>query len=268
MTDIGLTREKNEDRYRTEITQDGVLLVVCDGMGGHAGGETASEIAVNSIVSFWQSARYGHTRQALDECLRYANSQILEYAGQNPQLSGMGTTACICLIKNNGETWYAHIGDSRIYHYKSSQDKLLRLTKDHSMVQGMVDNGLISQEEAEHHPDRNRILKTLGVQEDVNPEVCTQPLMLEKNDIILLCSDGLSGMVDDHHIQQILKNESELSKKGMDLIDMAKKNGGDDNITLQLFRWSEDSNIKSEGAKFKEEKGWSGRALRSIGSLF
>lgn len=241
MTDIGLIREKNEDRYRAEITPDGVLLVVCDGMGGHAGGETASEIAVNSIVSFWQSARYGHTRQALDECLHYANAQILECAAQNPKLSGMGTTACISLIKNNGETWYAHIGDSRIYHYQASQEKLLRLTKDHSMVQGMVDNGLITQEEAEHHPNRNRILKTLGVHEDITPEICPKPLMLEKGDMILLCSDGLSGMVDDQHIQVILKDESSLSQKGTDLINMAKKNGGEDNITLQIFRWNEGS---------------------------
>lgn len=237
ITDQGLVRQNNEDSCRVEITPNGLLLAVCDGMGGHVGGETASRIAVESIVAFWQSGTYQQVRQAMEECLQYANSRVLECAEANPSLSGMGSTACVALIRPGGEMWYAHIGDSRIYHFQKD-GSLKRLTKDHSMVQGMVDNGLLTEAEAEHHPNRNRILKTLGVCPEIAPDICGQPLPLQDGELVLLCSDGLSVHVDDEAIRKVLSSEIPLKEKGLRLVESAKEAGGEDNITIQLACWN------------------------------
>ena len=235
ITDVGLERQANEDSCFVTETPNGYLFVVCDGMGGHIGGAEASRIAVHSIVDFFMANEYRDLRQALADSLFYANGQILNFVYENPDLQGMGTTACILLIQGN-KAYFAHMGDSRIYLFCKQQQQLHRITQDHSFVQTLVDRGEITDEEAECHPEKNKILRALGIQEDIVPDVCTKPIQPANGDVFLICSDGLSGMVDDEHLQQILQQKISLAKKGNKMLVAAKQAGGLDNITLQLIQ--------------------------------
>jgi len=237
LTDIGLVRQANEDNYYATETPNGFLFVLCDGMGGHVGGDKASSIAVSSIVSFFVQKEYTIIQQALADALIVANKQILIAAKENPDLTGMGTTACIILIQED-KVWFAHVGDSRIYLYCNEQQRLHRLTKDHSVVQGLIDMGFISEEEAEHHSQKNQILKTLGVKDDLQPDICTMSVLPANDDIFLICSDGLTGMVADDILQHILTQNTPLSEKAQNMLTLAKQAGGTDNITLQLIKIS------------------------------
>ncbi|MCL2650260.1 MAG: Stp1/IreP family PP2C-type Ser/Thr phosphatase [Candidatus Azobacteroides sp.] len=243
ITDVGLVRSANEDNCYAAETPNGFLFVVCDGMGGHVGGAEASTIAVKSIVDFF-TKKHIVVRQALTEALAFANKQILSVAAERPELKGMGTTACVLLLQDD-KAWYVHIGDSRIYLFCNKQQQLHRLTKDHSVVQGLVDQGIICEAEAEHHPDKNRILKALGIHEEIQPEVCVMPVLPAKGDIFLICSDGLSGMVSDEVLQHILKQKIPLQEKGVNMLSLSKQAGGTDNITIQLIQVSNSPHKRS-----------------------
>ena len=244
ITDVGMVRQANEDNCYAGETPNGFLFIVCDGMGGHAGGARASVTAVNSIVNFFTKEYYAVTHQALADALAFANRQILGIAMANPELKGMGTTACILLLRDD-KAWFAHIGDSRIYLYCNRQQQLHRLTKDHSVVQGLVNQGIISEEEAEHHPQKNQILKTLGVKNEIQPEMCSMPVLPAKGDVFLICSDGLSGMLNDDTLQHILRQKTSLQEKGENMLVSAKQAGGTDNITIQLIHISNSLHQKS-----------------------
>ena len=180
--------------------------------------------------------------QALDGALQFANMQILGYAEAHPELKGMGTTACIVLLGET-EAYIAHVGDSRIYLYLGEEKQLHRLTKDHSYVQALVDAGQITEEEAEHHPNKNRILKALGVTPKLIP---SYDKVLPKNgDVFLICSDGLSGMLSDKTMENVLSDDISIAEKGDKLISLALEAGGLDNITLELVRISSSPNRKS-----------------------
>jgi len=141
--------------------------------------------------------------------------------------------------------WFAHAGDSRIYLYVTKEKRLHRLTKDHSYVQGLVDRGIIYEEEAERHPDKNRIIKALGIKEDLQPDVAERPVLPAQGDIFLICSDGLSCMVPDREMEKILADDSELKDKESALMSAAKSAGGLDNITFQLARVTHSPHRKS-----------------------
>ena len=188
LTDVGLVRDHNEDSNRMARTINGDLFVVCDGMGGHVGGATASQIGADSICQYMNSHECTIPQQSLTDALEFANSRIYATSRANPELRGMGTTACVALVRGD-KVWYAHVGDSRIYYYDSKNIGLYRLTKDHSVVQAMVDQGLITEEEAETHPEKNKIRKSLGIKETVEPEPCQMPLVPAEGDMILICSD-------------------------------------------------------------------------------
>lgn len=237
ISDVGLVREVNEDRCDAVATPNGYLFVVCDGMGGHVGGATASKIAVKSIVNYLSKERYTMVQHALSDALNYANDEIINEAEKSPSLKGMGTTACVVLVQDD-KIWFAHIGDSRIYFYCKHQQLLHHLTKDHSYVQSLVDKGVITPQEAEHHPNKNRILRTLGITPSIQPDICVMPVLPANGDIVLICSDGLSGMVSDDMLEHILRQNNPLSVKGSDMLKMAKQGGGKDNITLQLVQIS------------------------------
>ncbi|MDR1593792.1 MAG: Stp1/IreP family PP2C-type Ser/Thr phosphatase [Prevotellaceae bacterium] len=232
-TDTGLVRKANEDSCGTADTPNGYLCVVCDGMGGHAGGATASDIAVKCVIQYLSKEVFPDVRQSLTDALEFANVQIIGTAAEHPELKGMGSTACVLLLQNDC-AWFAHAGDSRIYLYAAKEKRLHRLTQDHSYVQGLVNQGLITDAEAENHPNKNRILKALGVNEILNPEVCRQPVLPAKGDIFLICSDGLSGMASDRLIQEILSAKKDLKHKETALMSLAKSAGGTDNITFQM----------------------------------
>jgi serine/threonine protein phosphatase PrpC len=218
-------------------TINGFLFVVCDGIGGHAGGETASSIAVNNMVYFFTKEKYTDLRYALTDAIIFTNQQILNAAADNQDLKGMGTTICVLLIREE-QVWFAHVGDSRIYLFNHQQKQLHRLTKDHSIVQTLLDKGEITDAEAETHPQRNRILRALGVKSEIHPTVCNMPLLPANGDTVLLCTDGLTCMVCDEVLEHILQQNIPLQEKGNQMILTANQAGGVDNITLQLVKMS------------------------------
>lgn len=235
---IGNVRKAQEDSYAVELaTVNGDVFVVCDGMGGHVGGKMASTIAVNSILEFLKKEKYADPVSALDLALQFANMQILGYADEHPELKGMGTTACVLLLQE-ANAYIAHVGDSRIYLYLNDKHQLHRITKDHSYVQTLVDAGQITDEEAESHPNKNRITKALGIKKELMPSVPGNPIHVKTGDIFLICSDGLCGMVHDKQMLRILSQNAALKQKGDALVENALLNGGVDNITVELIEIS------------------------------
>lgn len=242
---VGRTRAANEDNCGYGNTPNGFLFVVCDGMGGHVGGAVASKIAVDSILDFLGRSMYDDIPAAIRNAMEYANIQILGKAKENPELSGMGTTACVLLLEN-GNAWIAHVGDSRIYLFSKETRSLHRITKDHSFVQGLVDSGQLDDRDAETHPRKNVILRALGLKPDVSVEVAAFPVRPAKDDVFMICSDGLSGMLDDDAIEQILNEDYDIDDTLSVLMNDANEPGkGKDNITAQLIRIKESQNQKS-----------------------
>jgi protein phosphatase len=237
VTDVGLKRKENEDSCSYLKTINGYLFVVCDGIGGHIGGATASSIAVSSTVDFFNKEKYTNLEQALIDSIVFSNRNILNAVVEKPELKGMGTTICILLVHED-RVLSAHVGDSRIYLFNSCEQKLHRLTKDHSVVQALVDKGEISESEAESHPQRNKILRALGIKQAVHPDVINAPLFPATGDIFVLCTDGLSCMVNDDILQQILTTNISLYEKGTSMLLLANQAGGVDNITIQLVQIS------------------------------
>ena len=232
----GLVRQANEDSCGFATVPNGELFVVCDGMGGHVGGATASRIAVEQIIQHFKAQHYPNIYQALHDALCRANIQIIGAANAEPSLKGMGTTACIVLVDGN-DAYIAHVGDSRIYLYEEQKKRLFRITKDHSFVQSLVDMGQLDDRDAEHHPRKNVIMKALGIKEELKPEVFMSPVQPAKGDMFLICSDGLSGMVDDDGIEAILSSDQSVEQKVLDLVTNANVPGkGLDNITAQVIK--------------------------------
>lgn len=254
---IGNVRKAQEDSHDMALkTPNGDIYVVCDGMGGHVGGAKASSLAVESIISYLKSEKYDDPYTALDGALQFANMQILGFASTHPDYKGMGTTACIVMMQNEG-VYIAHVGDSRIYLYLGKEKKLHRITKDHSYVQTLVDAGVITDDEAEHHPNKNRILKALGVTPNLQPSFNDKriPIKPVNGDVFLICSDGLSGMIPDRTIEKVLGQTGTLEEKGELLINLAMQGetvqpGGQDNCTLELIQidnspWKKRGEFKS-----------------------
>jgi len=238
LSNVGQVREKNEDNLGEQNTVNGYIVTVCDGMGGHVAGEKASQIAVESILSFLDNEFYELPQNALTEAIKFANSQIIGYAQENPDYRGMGTTTTILLIRND-KIYIAHVGDSRIYLYT---DKILHhISKDHSLVQQLVDSGILTEEEAETDRRKNQITKALGIANEVKPSVSPEPILAKKEDLFLLCSDGLSDMVDDININSILSENISIKQKTEKLIELANDAGGKDNISVALVNITKSS---------------------------
>ncbi len=235
LTDTGRVRENNEDSLGTFDLTDanaGWLFVVADGMGGHHGGEIASRLAVETIHKAFASTN-GSVPESLERAFYQANEAIHQAAVADAELSGMGTT-CTAMVVVEGEAFFAHIGDSRAYLLRDGEFR--QITEDHSLVGEMVRSGIITKEDAKIHPKRNVITRSLGVQADVVADVSGTPLALRAGDRILLCSDGLTGLVDDEDIAPVLE-AMEPQAAARQLIDMANAAGGRDNITLQIVRY-------------------------------
>jgi serine/threonine protein phosphatase PrpC len=230
LTDVGRVRSANEDNMGERQTPNGHLFVVCDGMGGHVGGATASAIAVNSIIEYFERETYDNIILAIDRALSFANEQIYASALSNPDLKGMGTTAVVLVVRGE-ECFIGHVGDSRIY--LRSDRKLNRITKDHSFVQTLVDSGIIRDDQAENHPKKNQILQALGIASEVKGTVCQAPILPKAGDLFMLCSDGLNGMVTDRDLERIVQ-EDNLDVATINLITAANNAGGNDNITASL----------------------------------
>jgi serine/threonine protein phosphatase PrpC len=237
-TDIGKVRQQNEDYMGFFENSNGSFFVVCDGMGGHVGGAIASQTAVHTIRTFFETQYYTDPAEAIYQAIQYANQQIYYKAQMDNGLFGMGTT-CVLLMFRKGQIYHAHVGDSRIYQYTEGIFK--RLTKDHSYVQALIDQGVITEEEAESHPRRNEILRALGIQSFVDVEVCQVPITPLRGDKFLLCTDGLTGLVSDEGIADVLKSvDMDVQHKSIRLVDLANTLGGHDNITVQIVEFLED----------------------------
>ena len=229
--DKGVIRHSNQDAFIAgEISKNFTFAIVCDGMGGANAGNIASEIAVKTVSEYlYNSYRENMTLSEIERVVKSAvwsaNLQIFDRASKNAALNGMGTTIAIAVVKDN-EAVTAHVGDSRIYLVN---DKLTQLTKDHSIVQSLIESGKITPEDASVHPRRNVITRALGVEGEVI--VDTDFLTLQQNDTLLLCSDGLTNFVTSEKIlETFLQNE--ITYVAEKLVDLANEGGGGDNITV------------------------------------
>ena len=231
-SDIGRAREMNQDAYYASQPSDTVgLYIVADGMGGYNGGEIASELAVTATKNFIENnfAEIEHTKEKLQELVKnaieYANMLVYEKSKEVPELEGMGTTIEVALVNNN-RVYIGHVGDSRTYRIR--KDFIRKLTTDHSYVQKLVKDGTISKEEAMHHPKKNMLTKALGCTSFVEPDITVKGFL--KDDVLVLTSDGLTNMVKDQEIFDIIKFNIDIATEK--LVDKANENGGLDNITV------------------------------------
>jgi protein phosphatase len=245
-TDVGLVRDLNEDAFIVEPSEK--MYLVADGMGGQAAGEIASALACERITDFiiltsieagstWPTSYdnlLSHSLNRLQEAFRSANRAIYETASTDPDKQGMGTTA-VCALFEDNTMYLAHVGDSRAYLIRNGL--LEQLTRDHSWIHDQVESGLMTEEEAHDHPYRNIITRALGAGPEVRIDLSERSL--EDNDLILLCSDGLTAMVSDDQILEMLNDDGDdLDASVRALIDAANDNGGKDNITALLIKCS------------------------------
>jgi serine/threonine protein phosphatase PrpC len=245
-TVVGLVRKANEDSIGS-ITKPNEfnlnLRIVCDGMGGHIGGAKASKIAVESIREYFSNNPNPVPQIALKEAITFANLQIFASAQAEPEFKGMGTT-CAVLLEIEGLIYIAHVGDSRIYIH--TDHKLYRVTKDHSYVQDLVDKGEITDQQMETHPNKNQLTRALGIADRVEVDVVSKPILAKSGDYFMLCSDGLSGLINDRMINSVLKTEDSIETMVNNLITMAEAAGGHDNISVDLIEILESEHIKTQ----------------------
>ena len=214
-SDVGKAREINEDYFYISFPDDTVqLFILADGMGGYNGGEIASKLAVTTAKNYILS-NYEKSKESKETLLdlvknssQYANMVVYEKAKENADLSKMGTTLDVCLIYQN-KAFISHIGDSRIYRMR--KEFFRKLTKDHSYVQKLLDEGKITEEESKNHPKKNMLMKALGCTPFIEPDAMIKGFI--KGDILLMCSDGLTNMVSEDEIQQIIKENPTDSTK-------------------------------------------------------
>ena len=238
LSDVGCAREINEDSGKyiqpgdSELLRaKGSLVLVCDGMGGHSAGEVASGMAVEVITRVYYDDP-DDVHEALAKAFEKANRDIYEASTRDESRKGMGTTGTALVLKN-GRAFSAHVGDSRIYLIRNSQ--IYVMTQDHSEVMEMVKRGLITLEEARHHPDKNVILRALGSHPEVDVSTWDAPFPIREEDLFLLCSDGLYDLVEDDEIRR-LAISADPRPACESLIALAKERGGHDNITVAIVR--------------------------------
>jgi protein phosphatase len=247
LTDVGRKRKGNEDSFFVNPEQN--LFVVADGMGGHAAGEVASKVAVDSINEFvcmtsgdeeitWpfgldESMSYDGNR--LKTSVRYANNKVLAATRESAEYEGMATTVVAVLIDDLTAN-LAHVGDSRIYLFRNGS--LTQLTSDHSWVNEQLQGGMLTADQARSHPLRNVVTRALGGRPDLDVEMQIHHAL--PGDVLLLCSDGLTTMVTDPDIERLIAaRDGDMERAAQTLVEEANKNGGEDNITVVLLRFVE-----------------------------
>lgn len=226
-TDVGIVRSVNQDSYGVSEK----FAVVADGMGGHNCGDTASRLAVDTITKVLNSRKILNFR-AIGTAIEKANNEILRLSKEKSEMSGMGTTVVI-LVWDKNNAYIANVGDSRCY--KITGNKITLLTKDHSYVQRLLDNGDISPEEAALRKDKNVLYRAVGCDDEPQPDYFEA--QTESGDIFLLCSDGLTNCVSEKDILKIITHNDDMQKASEKLIELANKNGGRDNITAVIIKF-------------------------------
>ena len=235
-SDVGKVRELNEDSFYISDSLDEIqLYILADGMGGYKGGEVASKLAIQSAKNYIESNFKQIEKdkdsiiQLVGSSVEYANMIVYEKSKENDELNGMGTTLDVCLIYNN-RVFIGHVGDSRVYRIRK---KFMRkLTQDHSYVQKLVKDGTITKEEAVHHPQKNMLMKALGCNAFVEPDVMVKGFL--KDDILIMNSDGLTNLVSQEEIFREAKKDIEQAPK--ELVNLANEKGGYDNITVIIIK--------------------------------
>lgn len=234
-SDKGLVRSSNQDAFMTGTFDDGsVWAVVCDGMGGANGGNVASRLGVDYFsaalkAGYRSNMSENSVRNLLDSAVSAANIRVFDKSREGKELNGMGTTIVAVLVVG-GTAYFSHAGDSRGYIFRNGT--LQQITRDHSIVQSMIENGRLSPEEARFHPRKNVITRALGVDESVNPEFNVYDIA--HGDCILLCTDGLSNYVDNDSIAELLSSVDEKNHAEV-LVEEANRNGGGDNVTAVVL---------------------------------
>lgn len=253
-TDIGKIRKMNEDSFLLadltdfnfslgsrintgSLSESGALMVIADGMGGAAGGEVASDLAVRTLIDeLAQDANAQEMNLRLKEAVENTNRRVWEHAQQHPELYGMGTTLTAVIICN-GLAYIAQVGDSRAYLIRG--EDITQVTKDQSLVQRWLDAGLLDEEEAQAHPYRNVLTQSLGIGPEIKVELTE--FQLNRNDYLLLCSDGLSNKISPLEMRQALSESDSISESCRKMIDEANLRGGEDNITVIIARFDVDA---------------------------
>lgn len=232
ITDVGMVRQVNQDYVYVTDRPLGILqnlFVVADGMGGHQAGDYASKYTVEVLNRELALSEGEDIERCLVGAIKTANREIIKEASRDEHLKGMGTTVVAATISNQ-MMYFANVGDSRLYLINQG---IQQLTKDHSLVEEMVRLGGIKPEEAKHHPDKNIITRAIGVLPEVSADFFETTLV--PGDTVLLCSDGLTNMIDDTDIKRIVLGQRDIVEKTQRLIDAANENGGKDNITVVLI---------------------------------
>jgi protein phosphatase len=209
------------------------LFIVADGMGGHQAGDFASSYSVKKFLESVSASLQKRPHKIFEDAIRYANKEVIEKSKENPQLRGMGTTMVVLTIQA-GKAYVANVGDSRLY---LMDEQLKQITTDHSLVQEMIRLGQLSKEDARNHPDKNIITRAVGASDDITPDFFEFPV--SKESTLLMCSDGLSNMINDEQIASYLKNIKTPEKTGKKLVEAANKNGGTDNIAVIVIKAGE-----------------------------
>ena len=236
-TDRGKVRSHNEDAGGLFQNISGQYLgVIADGMGGHKAGDVASEMASTMFRKKWKQLNKLDTPEQAEKWLgniiQSINTEIYELSQKQQECSGMGTTIVIAIFTEEFIT-VAHIGDSRCYKIQNS--KLTQITEDHSLVNELVRSGEISKQDVQHHPQKNVVLKALGTESDIKADI--QSLSWEQEDMVLLCSDGLTDKVSDDTILKYLTSDQPIVTIGKQLIDLANERGGEDNVSLVIMKY-------------------------------
>ena len=232
-SDKGIVRENNEDSFSFKECGDGIITVLCDGMGGHAAGEIASRLTANTVIDLLAEKLDGNMTDAeihtlIDKSAVLANDAIKVHIAKKPEFEGMGTTLVVCYAIND-TLYVAHAGDSRAMLLRDGT--LIHLTKDHSYVQELVDSGVVTPQEAENSPFKNVITRCIN---GGDTKLDFDVYELQDGDVIISCSDGLTNFCPDEKIAEII-SENELDTVADKLIECANENGGDDNITVTLI---------------------------------
>ena len=231
----GNVRDSNQDAYAVgEFSDEVVWSVVCDGMGGAAGGNIASALAVKVIsdkinASYREQMRDSSIKNMLDSALTAANIEVFDFAEAQPDLRGMGTTV-VCAIVRDNQAYIAHAGDSRAYVINNGS--IRQITTDHSMVQDLLSRGKITAEQAEHHPNKNIITRAVGVDKGI--EIDFEQIDLNDDDTLLICTDGLSNYVSNDEMLELMSDGKHYAFADR-LVKKANENGGGDNITVVVI---------------------------------
>lgn len=234
MSDIGRLREQNQDSYSVSENGKYPVFVLCDGMGGHRAGEIASSEAAADIVKTMEELMTeddGNLFVKITSAVSHANTHVYSMSLEDPACDGMGTTCDVCVVSPEG-VHIGHVGDSRVYIFNGRG--LYQVTKDHSLVEEMIDQGRLSRDDALTYEQRNYITRALGTQPTIQTD--TYLVAFKPGDIILMCSDGLTNMVAEIDIAYILNENTDLKEKARRLVELANDNGGQDNITVVLIK--------------------------------